>query len=458
LPPASLVLFRHQPFPLHMSNDSAVTRLTRRRFLKIVGIGGALAPTIVTRNSYSQTAAPNPNVQGSLTVFDFGSAKTQRIYKDAIARFNQRYPNVRVKEEYQPFPNSWSQYINGLRTRIASGLETDVIALAIEGVRLTVRDGLMLPLEELIAGDAEAKALLADTAPALTDALKVNGKTYYLTREFNNMCIHYNTKLFADAGVEPPKQDWTWDDFVEVGKKVSQGKAGNQVFGFGIPFFNFGLQPWFLTNGTSPLSPDWTKSDLDDPKVLESVKFVHSLVYEHKIAPSVGSGFSNGASMLAGGRLAMTGGGHWLLGTYLSNNFKDIDVQYWPRKTSSTSVFGSGGWGISKMCKDPKLAFELIKELNGAETQRAIAAVGDAVPALKAATEVPEFKNFPANSRIFYECLSDAKPVPSPANYTEMEGIFMRHMQEIMSNAVTPEQGLERAHTELTAAMAKLNT
>ena len=138
-------------------------------------------------------------------MFDFGSAKTQRIYKDAIARFNQRYPNVRVKEEYQPFPNSWSQYINGLRTRVASGLETDVIALAIEGVRLTVRDGLMLPLDELIASDAEAKALLADTAPALTDALKVNGKTYYLTREFNNMCIHYNTKLFADAGVEPPK-------------------------------------------------------------------------------------------------------------------------------------------------------------------------------------------------------------------------------------------------------------
>ena len=34
----------------------------------------------------------------------------------------------------------------------------------------------------------------------------------------------------------------------------------------------------------------------------------------------------------------------------------------------------------------------------------------------------------------------------------------MRHIQEIMSNAVTPEQGLEKAHHELSAAMAKLNT
>ena len=84
--------------------------------------------------------------------------------------------------------------------------------------------------------------------------------------------------------------------------------------------------------------------------------------------------------------------------------------------------------------------------------------MGDAVPGLEAATQIPEFKIFPANSHIFYECLRDAKPVPSPANYTEMEDILMRHVQEIMGNAVTPEQGLEQAHKELTITMAKFET
>jgi hypothetical protein len=65
----------------------------------------------------------DPNVRGSLTVSQFGSAKTQKIYKDAMGRFNQNYPDVRVQEVYRTrfqkkgmpkassFPNSWSQCI-----------------------------------------------------------------------------------------------------------------------------------------------------------------------------------------------------------------------------------------------------------------------------------------------------------------------------------------------------------
>ena len=52
--------------------------------------------------------------------------------------------------------------------------------------------------------------------------------------------------------------------------------------------------------------------------------------------------------------------------------------------------------------------------------------------------------------------LKDTKPVPSPANFNEVESIFMRHMGEIMSGAATPEAGMKAAHEELAAAMAKL--
>src|SRR5580692_8687217 len=84
-------------------------------------------------------------------------------------------------------------------------------------------------------------------AAPLSDALKFDGKTYYLTREWNNMCIHYNTKAFEDAGVERPKDDWTWDDFIAVAQKLTKGDAGNKNFGLDSPssilVCNHGLTP-----------------------------------------------------------------------------------------------------------------------------------------------------------------------------------------------------------------------
>jgi multiple sugar transport system substrate-binding protein len=132
-----------------------------------------------------------------------------------------------------------------------------------------------------------------------------------------------------------------------------------------------------------------------------------------------------------------------------------MDVQYWPRKVTGTTVFGSAGWGITKACKNPELAWELIKDLTSRENDRALAAVGAAIPARRSATDVPEYKSYPPSSDVFYGSLADIKPIPSPGNFAQVEEIFMRHMGTIIAKQVTPEQGLEAAHKELSAAMAE---
>jgi len=73
-----------------MPEHSAATRLTRRNFLKIAGIGGTLASAVGIRRAAAQAATPNPSAKASLTIFDFGDANAQQVYKDAIARFNKR--------------------------------------------------------------------------------------------------------------------------------------------------------------------------------------------------------------------------------------------------------------------------------------------------------------------------------------------------------------------------------
>jgi multiple sugar transport system substrate-binding protein len=268
------------------------------------------------------------------------------------------------------------------------------------------------------------------------------------------MVIYYNTKMFKDAGIEPPKEDWTWDDFLAIAKQLTSGSGADAVYGFGIANFFFGLTPWFLTNGTYQLTDDWSDSNLNDPKVLEAAKFVHDLVHVHKVSPAVEG--ANTDQLFTAGKLAMSAWGHWPIQGFLANNFRDFDVQYWPRKTAGTSVHGVGGWSIATASKQKPLAWELIKELTSKATIEASAQAGVAIPARRSVAEGSAFLQFPSNSKIYYGSLKDSKPVPSPANFNELETIFMRHWGEMMSGAATPEDAFAASHTELSEAMKRL--
>ena len=115
-----------------------------------------------------------------------------------------------------------------------------------------VSKNLLLPLDDYLAQDAGGQELIDDVAQPLIDAFKVDGKIWQIPHSWNNMVIYYNTKMFKDAGYRAAaSEDWTWDDFLATAKKLTTGSGADQVFGFGIANFYFGLTPWLLTNGTT---------------------------------------------------------------------------------------------------------------------------------------------------------------------------------------------------------------
>ena len=265
-------------------------KLSRRDFLKYTGMGSAAAFAAAYGMPLGTALAQAPpgDTAGHLVIYNFGGAQQQAMYANAIGRYNERYPNVVVEDLYIPWPEGWGHYITNLKLRAASGLPVDIVALAIEGTRESIFEDLVLPMDDAIAADDDLQAIVDEVEPVLHNALKgPDGATYYFTREWNNMIIHYNPVKFEEVGLDPPAIDWTWEDFLETALTLTHGEGGDKQFGFAIPFFNFGLTPWWHTNGTATLNEDWTDSNLDDPKMLESVKFVRSLVHEHGVSPSV---------------------------------------------------------------------------------------------------------------------------------------------------------------------------
>jgi multiple sugar transport system substrate-binding protein len=414
----------------------------------LLGIGAAL---ILCGQFYA--APPAPDTKADLVLFDFGDAKDKQIREAAIARFNKRYPNVKVVDQFNPI-TSWSDYLDKLLTLSVSGKAPDLIHIATEGVQLGVQKRLLRPLNEFAENDSAAKESLSDSDPALVKSVTIDNKFYLLPVAWNNMMIYYNTRVFEEAGIPRPGNDWTWEDFLEIAKKLTSGSGPQKRFGFGIPYFNFGLTPFWYSAGTSVLKDDLKEANLDDPKFLEAVKFLHSLVYEHSVSPDPANTDPNAVFQLfAAGKIAMTGGGHWPMQFFASNNFKDFDVLPWPKKASKSTVFGVDGWGISPKTKNPELAWELLKELAGVESQRQAAGSGVAIPARRSVAESEEFLKQPASAKLFYESLSYAQPVQAPRNYSDVERIFMRHLGTVMANEVTPENALKEAQAELSAAM-----
>ena len=391
----------------------------------------------------------------TLTIFDFGGEADKIVYAEAHARFNETHPDVTIVDNFTPV-STWSEYSNKIVTQVAGGQAPDLINIAIEGAKLLVSKNLLIPLDDMMDGDADSAELMDDVHPELIAPFIIDGKTWLIPHSWNNMVIFYNTKIFEEAGLEPPKADWTWDDFLQTAITLTTGSGDDKVFGFAIPYFNFGLHGWWLTNDTYQLNDEWTESNLDDPKMTEAVQFVHDLVHEHGVSPSV-EGTDTG-NLFVSGRVAMGGWGHWPIQGFYANDFEDFDVQLWPQSKVQKTVFGVGGWGVSPETPHTDLSWELIKELTSKETIQATADVGVAIPARRSVAESDAFLEHPGNAEIYYASLDNTRPVASPPNFNELETIFMRHMGEVMSQATTPEAGMAAAHEELSAAMAKLDS
>ncbi len=255
-----------------MSSTSVGTqKLSRRTMLRLSAMTAAgaviaaCAPAGQAPAAGGGASAPAADSSITLTIFDFGGDADKKIYADAHARFAETHANVTIVDNFTPV-TTWSEYSNKIVTQVAGGQSPDIINIAIEGARLLQSKNILVPLDDVISADASSKELTDDVHEALVAPFNIDGNTWYIPHSWNNMVIYYNTKIFADAGLEAPKADWTWDDFLEIAKTLTTGEGDNKVFGFGIPNFNFGLTPWLLTNSTYQLTDDWTQSESERPQ------------------------------------------------------------------------------------------------------------------------------------------------------------------------------------------------
>src|SRR3984957_9535640 len=399
----------------------------------------------------SDGLAAGSDVSANIRLMAFGGAAQLKAVTNAVARFNQKYPNVKVEVGIDPISNGWGDYVTRVLSQFNANNAYDVYGTAIETFRTFETRNLFIPLDDYIASHTS----YSDFAPALFKYASYKGKTFFIPIGWNNIMINYNRKLFKDAGVELPKTGWTWDEFRETAKKLTVHDAAGNVsqFGYEVPNQFFFVQPWFFSNGTAILNEDWTASNMLDPKVAESLQFLYDLIHVDKSSPIPGKEPMN--NQFAAGQVAMISRGHWIVQNALAAKL-DLDIAIPPTKVNDYTVIGFGGYGVSKTSKNPELAKELVGKLTSVETQKEEGDGGGGVPGRKSAAETPAFLAFPPSAALYYQTLPHTLPVPSPANCQEIEKIFIRNYTAMMAGEVSIADGVKRADREITESFKRL--
>jgi len=446
-----------------MSEKTISRKMGRRDFIKLASIasGAAVLAACAPQATPAAEGEPTTEVPAKEMVI---IRTTSQMAADQVNGFAASIKDTLAEKNItvdisQTQMDNWAQYADKIITMIAGGEQLDVLMIAIEGIALLGAKNILVDLGDFLAADPVTdKMVKEDIAPALTDMLKYKGQLLEIPFSWNNMVLYYNTKIMADKGVTVPEK-MSWDDFRGICSQVADVK-GTAEDRFAYSFWGagfFGMCSWlYMNDGQGILNDDWTASNLNHPKVAESVQFLADLILKDKYAPNP-AGWAEQDQFLAG-NLVMRTCGRWCISGLLSNEFTDYDLTYQPHKVGSImTVAGTDGWGVSSKTKTPNEAYTVAAALSGPGPSLEMVKLGGNIPALRSVSEMAEFAEFgPKNTKIFYESLAGAKALPAPTNFNVIEPLVDRNLAPIWNGEISVEEGLALAHAELQAEMDKL--
>lgn len=203
--------------------------------------------------------------------WDVANANSYVIIDKAIERFEQEHKNVKIHYTSGILKRDYSEW---LAQQLLMGKMPDVFMILSDDFNRLASLGALKNLEKLMNKDTAFKLEKYFSTTLLTG--QYNGIQFALPYETVPTLMFVNKTLLKKEGIEVPDSDWTWDDLLEISKKVTKDTDGD---GYPDQFgtYNYDWLDAAYTNGVVLFENGDTKISLTNEKVVEAVKFVKQL-------------------------------------------------------------------------------------------------------------------------------------------------------------------------------------
>lgn len=222
------------------------------------------ATNVTIRFAYPGQFSGDPAVDQSLA----------KRYEALAAAFHEQNPHITVKL----VPIAWEQLAT------LTGKDFDVLMLQSHYYSDYVKRGVLRSLAPWMSlGD---KAWSGDYLPTILKPFERNGELWAIPWALDPQILYYNKDLFSHYGVDAPKQDWTWSDFVEKAHALTDPENG--VYG-SVILNEYALVPAIIYQHGGQMFDDWsqpTQATIDNPRNIEALSWLSSLIYEYKVMPT----------------------------------------------------------------------------------------------------------------------------------------------------------------------------
>ena len=334
------------------------------------------------------------------------SEASLEIQKSIAAKFEASHPGVKVQVE--AYGDGYDQKISAA---FGAGNAPDVMYM-------WDFPTYQASLEDLKPYIDKGGVDLKDMPPALLNYTQVlrDGATRIvgIPAGFTTHVVYYNKDMFKAAGIEEPKDGWTWDDLRAAAVKLAN--KDKKTYGFGVDGNPdpYDFQNYLWSNGTAWVSPDGktTTGFINSPETKAVFKMFVDMV---KSGDAVLFGVGDNQSyreLFISDRMGMVISGNWPKPDFeaAKKNFGVVTLPAFPGKPA-TSVVSISALSMAKDSKEKDLAWEFLKYYASPE---AVAMRTNDMPILMSVAKQQGLAEG-ANTAAFFKMMPgpDSKNVPS---------------------------------------------
>jgi ABC-type glycerol-3-phosphate transport system substrate-binding protein len=263
-------------------------------------------------------------------------------YTELYKKFNEKYPWITIEQ----VPVNSQPIMEIIATLEAAGTPAD----------LTWIDSDLITFDQ--AGLVEDLTPYIDKDPTFQDVQLPEGFFDTMTYKDKKLAVPFvdvpmwilvNKDLLAKHGVEMPANDWTYDDFREVAKKITDPEAGEYGLTTQPEFQMRVLSTKAIADGHAAnihyMNEDLTQSLLNTPDVMNDVRWLSDFVWKDGSMQSNAKAAEQGdvTREFINGKTGFAIGGDWVLPGLKKDAKFEWDVLPFPRGKVSQpgySIYG----------------------------------------------------------------------------------------------------------------------